>query len=175
MAAAAPESSSTSTSAAAAAGDDAPEGEGIILLDVDEHLEALLKRPEEAMVLATGLRGGWNRSSTFMTPTPSWRLIPEEPHNLQTQQSIAPMGVMPQTVPEVQGGVQMISATGMPVDSGMDEDEDDSDERYAALYDSVRETCGRIREEERRQAQELEEQTRCALEGYTASKRRHIE
>ena len=132
--------------------EDAPEGERIVLLDLDENLEALLERPEEAMVLATGMRGGWSMNggagSEFVTPTPSWRIIPPE----EQQQMEA----------------------GATADGMAEEDEDDSNERYAALYDSVRETCGRIREEEQRQARQLEEEARLEIERYNAPKRRHL-
>ena len=132
--------------------EDASEGEHIVLLDVDENLEALLARPEEAMILATGMKGGWPTNGgvggEFVTPTPSWRVIPPEE--------------------------QQLMEVGAGADGMGEEDEDDSNERYAALYDSVRETCGRIREEEQRQARQLEEEARLEIESYNAPKRRHL-
>jgi len=142
----------TTTVDAAPAVEDASEGEHIVLLDLDENLQALLACPEQTMVLATGMRDGWSTNngpgSTFVTPTPSWRKISDE----EQQQMEAEA-----------------NADGMA-----EEDEDDSNERYAALYDSVRETCGRIREEEQRQAQQLEEEARLEIERYNAPKRRHL-
>lgn len=126
------------------------EGAQIVLLDMDEQLQALCERPDEAVRLATGLQHAWDRcapgAAPLLMPTPAWR-----------------------RVDDAHAATDPVSAEGS--DS---EDEDDSDERYAALYDSVRATCEQLRAEERQAACEAEADARRAVDAYCAAKRRHL-
>ena len=139
------------------------EGTQIVLLDLDEQLQALCERPDEAVRLATGLQHGWDRCAAGevgahpLMPTPAWRRVADD----------EPAG----TAVETQNGGAVGPVEGEEDD---DEDADDSDERYAALYDTVRATCEQLRAAERQAACEAEADARRAVDAYCAAKRRHL-
>lgn len=133
-------------------GEEPDEGTQIVLLDLDEQLQALCERPDEAVRLATGLQHGWDRCGALadgarpLMPTPAWRRVADD----------APAAPAP------------------AADTQDDSDSDDSDERYAALYDTVRATCEQLRAAERQAACDAEADARRAVDAYCAAKRRHL-
>ena len=126
-----------------------PEETQIVLLDLDERLAALCEQPEVAEQLATGLPHGWqpDRSAAGgLTPTPAWRVVTDEPQEDTSD---------------------VVDASKN--DEAEETEEDDSDARYEALFETVRGTCAQLRAAEQEQAQRTEAAAHAALDEYCAA------